>query len=163
MIMNNMFRGTAMEYTKKCKLRIGIGIGIVFLGVIALFASVMYGTKIPVLYPGSSENQEFVRGFYTGTGGGLIAAAIITIIKNYRLLKNEDKRRERALYENDERNRLIGMKCWAYSGYAMFLLLYVGILVSGFINILILKTLLGVLALHGLLLLIFKTMLQRVF
>ncbi len=162
MILSKLFAGSSMDFTKKCKIRIGLSVGIGILGMIALAASFLYGTKIPVLYPGTPENQEFVRGFYTGTGGGLIAAAIITIIRNYRLLNNEEKRKARALYEQDERNQLMGTKCWAYAGYAMFLFLYVGILISGFMNILILKTLLCVLGGYGLLLLIFKLLLQRV-
>lgn len=162
MILNKLFSGSSMEFTKKCKMRIGFGVGFVFLGILALFAAFLYETKIPALYPGTPENQEFIRGFYVGTGCGLIAASVITIIKNIRLLKNEELQKKRALYENDERNQLIGTKCWSYAGYSMFLFLYVGILISGYISMVVLKVLLCVLAVYGGLLLIFKLVLQKV-
>lgn len=162
MTVNKLFRGTVMDFTKKCKLRIGFSVGLMFLGGLALLAASLYGSEYPAMISDISENQDFVRGFYVGTGYGLIAAAIITIIKNVRLLKNQELQKKRMLYENDERNRLIGTKTWAYTGYAMFLLLYVGILVSGFYNLTVLKVLLGVLGVYGGLLLIFKTILQRI-
>ena len=86
MIVNKLFRGTVMDFTKKCKLRIGLSVGLMFLGGLALLAASLYGSEYPAMISDISENQDFVRGFYVGTGYGLIAAAIITIIKNVRLL-----------------------------------------------------------------------------
>ena len=45
-------------------------------------------------------------------------------------------------------NRMLGLRSWAYAGYAMLFILYIGILVSGFISIIILKTLLVILAVY---------------
>ena len=161
MILNKMFSGTSMEFTKRCKLRIAVSTGIMVLGAVALAVSLMYGTKIQAMDPGSPEKQSFIQGFYSGTGGGLIAAGLITIIRYVRILNNEELKKKRALYENDERNQYIGTKCWAYAGYALFLCLYVGILVSGFISMTVLKVLLCVLGVYGGLLLIFKLLLQK--
>lgn len=161
MILNKMFGSSAMDYTKRCKLRIVAGAGLIILGVIALVTASMYGTMLSAYISENPDGSDFVQGFYTGIGGGLIVAAAITIIRNYQYLKNPEKRKVRELYENDERNRLIGTKCWAYAGYALFLALYVGILVAGFINVLILKVLLGVLAVYGIFLLLFRILLQK--
>ena len=81
MLIKNMFNGTSMEYTKRCKLRIAFSIGLVILGIIALAAASMYGTKIIPMTSYTEDNLDFLQGFYTGTGGGLIAAAVITMIR----------------------------------------------------------------------------------
>ena len=57
-----------------------------------------------------SGNADYSSGYYVGLGCGLIAAAIITIIKNLRLLKNKEDLKQREIYESDERNRMIGLK-----------------------------------------------------
>ncbi len=161
MILTNSFNGSTKEYDKRCKMRIGISAGIILLGFAALMVAFLYGDKIPTFYKATPDALSFINGFYTGIGGGLIAAGIITIIKNIRILRNPELKKERALYENDERNQLIGTKCWAYSGYAMFLFLYVGILVGGFISMTVLKVLLCVLAAYGGFLLLFRILLQK--
>lgn len=162
MILTNLFGGSSMEFTKKCKLRIAASVVLILLGVTALAAASMHGTMIHTAVSESAEGSDFVRGFYTGIGFGLIAAASITIYRNYQYLKDSGKRKVRELYENDERNQLIGTKCWAYAGYALFLALYVGILVAGFVNELILQVLLAVLAVYGFFLLLFRVLLQKV-
>ena len=63
--------------------------------------------------------------------------------------------------ETDERNREIGLKCWAYSGYTMFLLLYIGILAGVFFNEMIAQVLLVVTAVYALLLFIFRRLLEK--
>ena len=162
MILNKLFGGFEMEYTKRCKLRIAAGVGLIILGLIALAMASMYETILSANAFEGSEAFDFVRGFYSGIGGGLIAAASITIFRNYQYLKDVEKRKVRELYENDERNRLIGTKCWAYAGYALFFALYVGILIAGFVDILILKVLLAVLGVYGIFLLLFRIILQKV-
>ena len=56
---------------------------------------------------------------------------------------------------------MLGLRSWAYAGYAMLFILYIGILVSGFISIIILKTLLVILAVYVLDLFIFRMILQK--
>jgi len=151
-----------MDFTKRCKLRIVYSIVLIILGLLALAVSSGYGTIIVPMTPVTEESLDFIRGFYTGIGFGLVAAASITIFRNIQLLKNKELQKARALYENDERNRLIGTKCWAYAGYAMFLFLYVGILVGGMISMTVLKVLLCVLGAYGGFLLIFRMILRKV-
>lgn len=115
MLINNMKLGKSIE--QKLKLRILFSVILLFLG----GASLYVGTCVPL----ASGNADYSSGFYVGLGCGLIAAAIITIIKNVRLLKNKEALKQREIYESDERNRMIGLKCWSYAGYAMFILLYI--------------------------------------
>ena len=71
-------------------------------------------------------------------------------------------RKQQEVAENDERNRLLGLRCWAYTGYTMFLLLYVGILVSGFVDRTAAMVLLTVTGVYALVLLVFRIFLQKV-
>ena len=63
--------------------------------------------------------------------------------------------------ESDERNRLIGLRCWALAGYTMFLFLYLAMLAAGLYSVTVLKVLLAVTAAFAFLLLVYRIMLQR--
>lgn len=76
-------------------------------------------------------------------------------------MKNPDLKRKQEIMETDERNRELGLRCWAYSGYTMFLLLYLGILAGGFVSMTMVCVLLTVLGVYGLLLIVFRMILQR--
>ena len=78
-----------------------------------------------------------------------------------RYLKDPELRKARKIYETDERNRLLGLRCWAYTGYTVMILLYIGILVSGFISLTVSRTLMAVIACYGVILVIFRRMLQK--
>ena len=139
---------------KKVKLRIVYCVILIVLGAASLYV----GNFVTL----DSGNADYATGYYIGLGYGLIAAAVITLIKNILLLKNPEKLKEREVYEADERNRMIGMKMWSYAGYALFILLYLGILVAGLIDVLILKTLLIVLAAFVLSLFISRVVLTKI-
>ena len=98
MLVNTMKTGKTIE--KKMRNRNLYCVGLIVCGVISLIIGV--GNVLP------AEMSEYASGFYTGVGGGLIAASIITIIRNIRILKNPTKLKEREIYENDERNKMIG-------------------------------------------------------
>ena len=104
-----------MLVEKKIKNRIIYSVCLVVLGVVSAVLGVLgVGSFLPI------EMSEYIGGFYTGTGTGLIVAGIITIIRNVRILKDEKLLKEKDIFENDERNKLIGLKTWSYTGYAMF-------------------------------------------
>lgn len=140
--------------TQKIKLRIIYSVLLTMLGIISLY--------VGIYIPFNSGNTEFSSGFYTGIGSGLIAASVITIIRNLRLLKNEDALKRREIYEADERNRMIGLKCWSYTGYAMFLLLYIALLFAGAINVLVMKTILAILAAFAICLFVSRCILKKI-
>ena len=160
MLLNNLFIDSPINFEKKCKTRITASCFLMALGVITIALSFLAGDQIPVLYM-AADQYDFIPGFYMGTGFGLFFAAAATIIKNVRYLKKPEIRKEREIYETDERNRMLGLRSWAYAGYTMLLLLYIGILISGFISILILKTLLIILAVYVVVLFVFRMILQK--
>ena len=57
---------------------------------------------------------------------------------------------------------MIGLKAWSYAGYAMFLLLYVALLVAGAVNVVIMNTILVVLAVFVLCLFISRLILTKI-
>ena len=160
MWLKKMFVDTSVDFEKRCRSRIAMSGVVIVLGIVSLLLVVLTKGHVPVFYL-EPEAADFVSGFYTGIGFGLVVAGAITIVQNVRYLKNADLKKQRRIYETDERNRMLGLRSWAYSGYAMFLLLYVGILVSGFISVTVMKTLLAVIAVYGLLLLVFREVLKR--
>ena len=140
MLLENAKVGKTVE--KRIKNRIIYSVCLAVLGVISAVIGV--GGFLPV------ELSDYLSGFYSGVGTGLIVAAIITIIRNIRTLKNEKLLKEKEIYENDERNKIIGLKTWSYTGYAMFIILYVGLLVAGFISEMVLNTILVILGVYAL-------------
>lgn len=159
MWLNQLFTDTPIDFEKRCRTRIMLGAAIAILGAVTLLLPI-FVKQIPVLYlePGG---RHFVSGFYTGIGAGFLAAGAITALKNYLYLKKPELKKTREIYETDERNRMIGLRCWAYAGYSMFLALYIGVVISGFISLTAMKVLLAVAAVFSLLLLIFRGLLQK--
>lgn len=142
-----------MNIKKKIKLRM------VYCGVLIVLgiASLYVGNFVTL----NSGNAEYSAGYYTGLGYGVIAAAVITLIKNLLLLKNSEKLKEREIYEADERNKMIGLKTWSWAGYAMFILLYIAQMVAGVFNVVIMNTLLVVLAVFALCLFVCRVVLTK--
>lgn len=159
MWLNQLFMDSPIDFEKRCRTRIVMGILLAVLGGISLLM-VLMGSWFPILYmePGG---RDFAEGFYAGVGGGLLGAGIVTAIKNWRYLKNPELKKKHEILETDERNRMLGLRCWAYAGYTFFFAIYVGILIAGFVSKTVLITLLMVLAVFALLLFIFRLVLQK--
>lgn len=152
MLLNESKAGK--NITQKIKLRIMYAALLAILGIASFYVS--------ICIPLDSGNSDFSSGFYTGIGTGLIFASIISIFKNIRLLKNKDALKRREIYESDERNRMIGLKSWSYTGYAMFILLYAALLFAGAVNVLIMKTILAILAAFAVCLFISRCVLKKI-
>lgn len=160
MWLNQLFFDHPIDFEKRCKLRIKTGIGVALLGMISIGIIFLTKGNFPVLYL-AEDSREFISGFYSSLGVALIAAGFIIVVKNIRYLKNPSLRKKQEVAETDERNRLLGLRCWAYAGYTMFLVLYIGVLVSGFISTTILMVLEAIIVLYALLLLFFRLFLRR--
>lgn len=64
---------------------------------------------------------EVVDAFWSGMGGGLIAVAVMGMIRYVRLKKNDEYRKQKQIETTDERNRFIRNKAWAWAGYLFVL------------------------------------------
>ncbi len=158
--LKQLFTDSSVDFEKRCRTRIHWGVRFMILGVAAVLVVVLNHGQLPVMYA-ENGNGDFLPQFYVSLGCAMIASGAVTIVKNIRYLKNDGLRKQRALEETDERNRLLGLRAWAYSGYSMFLLLYLGILAGGFISVSLVKILLAVMAVYGLNLLIFRSILSK--
>ena len=160
MWLNQLFIENPIDFEKRCRNRIVFGICFILLGAAAIGLSFAVRNRAMVMYL-EQGYRDFMPGFYGGTGFGLAASGVISIIRNLQYLRNPELKEKRRIYETDERNRMLGLRSWAYAGYAMLFILYIGILVSGFISIIILKTLLVILAVYVLVLFIFRMIRQK--
>ena len=147
MRLNTLFTEEPIDFESRCRTRIKVGLGITVLGLLSLAVMALGGQD---------------TAFYGSLGAGLMAGGILSVRRNRRYLKDPALRKQQEVAENDERNRLLGLRCWAYSGYTMFLLLYVGILVSGFVDRTAAMVLLTVTGVYALVLLVFRVFLQKV-
>ena len=150
MLFERIFGEESFDFEKICKIRIKVGMSLMLLGFLS----------ITIAFIGQQEGSD-MRQMYTCLGIGLAAGGIGVAVKNRMILKNPDLKRTREIMEKDERNRAIGLRCWACTGYTMFLLLYLGILAGGFLDEMIVHVLLVVEALYASLLLGFRLLLQR--
>ena len=147
MRLNTLFTEEPIDFESRCRTRIKVGLGITVLGLLSLAVMALGGQD---------------TAFYGSLGAGLMAGGILSVRRNRRYLKDPALRKQQEVAENDERNRLLGLRCWAYTGYTMFLLLYVGILVSGFVDRTAAMVLLTVTGVYALVLLVFRVFLQKV-
>ena len=128
MKLKALFMEEPVDFEKRCRLRILVGKTAAVLGLLSVAAAWFYGNSRTV------AGDSFIQEFYTWIGIGFMAGGAASVWKNRRYLKDEAALKKRRVEECDERNRLLGLRSWAYSGYAMFLLLYLGFLASGFFD-----------------------------
>ena len=133
---------------RRCRLRIFLGAAALILGAAALTAALASSAGAsPILYL-EPESRSFIAG-------------VLLILRNRSYLKDPERRRQQEIREFDERSQAIGTKSWAYAGYSLFILLYVMILLSGFVSVLMVKLLLCIMAAFAGLLIIWRMILSR--
>ena len=72
--------------------------------------------------------------YFMGMGFGLIFGGITVLIKFYILIKNKEKLRKERIKNSDERNMEISIKVSRITIAAIFGMLYIAIIISGFLN-----------------------------
>ena len=55
--------------------------------------------------------------YWGGLGGGLLGVGVFQIIRNVRYLRNPEYREKVDTTNQDERNRFLANKAWAWAGY----------------------------------------------
>ena len=107
-----LFMEEPVDFEKRCRLRILVGKTAAVLGLLSVAAAWFYGNS------GAVAGDSFIREFYTWIGIGFMAGGAASVWKNRRYLKDEAALKKRRVEECDERNRLLGLRSWAYSGFA---------------------------------------------
>lgn len=143
---------TNIPYIKKLIIGNILSVIIILAGIFSLVLSIIMKNNV----------SDFQNGFYCGTGGGLIGAGIVTIIRNTILLRNKEKFRKAEIKEKDERNRFIIQKAWSISGIIGMFLLYISVVIAGAYNSIVFITLLSTLCLYFLILIITMLVLQKI-
>lgn len=67
--------------------------------------------------------------FWSGMGTSLLIIGIIFLIRNIKYKTNEEYREKIDIEYNDERNKYISLKAWAWAGYLFVMLGAVGTIV----------------------------------
>lgn len=116
---------------------------------------------VPRLVP-ETGNPSFFSGFYCGTGIFLLVFSAVLHIRIGRMLWDDTALRRQFTQCTDERNRYIQEKALRSAGAAVFVLLYILLLVAGlFAPVLFLFCLAGILT-FGVLYLLFHLYYSRV-
>lgn len=72
----------------------------------------------------------FIDQFWNGFGSGLVGVGVIQIIRQMRYRKDGEYREKVDIEVNDERNRFIANKAWAWAGYLFVMTMAVGTIIS---------------------------------
>lgn len=67
--------------------------------------------------------------FFSGFGGALLAVGILQLIRYIRYKTNEEYKEKIDTEINDERNKFLSARAWAWTGYIMILATAVGAIV----------------------------------
>lgn len=67
--------------------------------------------------------------FWNSMGSALLVIGVIQLIRRYRLDKNEAYREKMEIENNDERNKFIRNKAWAWAGYLFVMIMAIASIV----------------------------------
>lgn len=86
-----------------------------------IFLDIVYIILGAVLL-GCGIAEIVVDSFWSGMGGALIGIGAIRIFQFVKFRKNPEYREKIEIEANDERNRFIALRAWAWSGYAFVII-----------------------------------------
>lgn len=136
-----------MPFAKKAKLRLWVSVVITAVGFI-LFTATWLGIF------GDRINDEFTSGAYSGLGGGLMGAGIVTVIKYKRVLRDPARFKTAEIEDTDERTGFIMGKTYAATFYIGTAVTFITAFVAAIYNPTVAKTLISVLGVYGVALMI---------
>ena len=58
-----------------------------------------------------------IDSYWSGMGGGVLAVGVLQMVRFVKYMSNEEYREQTDVANNDERNRFISNKAWAWTGY----------------------------------------------
>lgn len=64
-----------------------------------------------------------IDSYWSGMGGGLLAVGVLQMVRFVKYMSNDEYREKTDVANNDERNRFISGRAWAWTGY---LLVFIG-------------------------------------
>lgn len=114
------------EYRRFIRRRIALMWMFVAAGVVAVAVAAAV-----VVFRKDSADYDYMTGYYTGVGFGLIGAAAVFLIRFYRMLKNDAKLRRSRIESFDERSVEASRRALCIASYAVMCVVYVTCLIVG--------------------------------
>ena len=102
------------EFRKQLQAKNKALLGLILLGIIS--AAAAYYME----FWGKMKVDDYMQGVYCGIGVGLICSGIVFLIRNKRLMKDEEKLKEARLQVTDERNIEIGSRALRMAAFVMY-------------------------------------------
>ena len=126
---------TNEEYKKVVKIRIYRLAGLGLIGAITLITALLaeFYWKLDV--------KEEMLGVYTGAGFGLLLVAIIMVVKNILMLKDEEKLKKSRISNGDERIKDISSRAFFIASVTMLIAMYALALIGGLLYPVLVKLL----------------------
>ncbi len=109
---------TNEEYREVVKVRIYRFAGVGLIGAITIIIALLAG------YYWKLDVKEEMLGVYTGVGTGLLGASIVMLIKNMRMLKDEEKLKASRISNGDERIKEISNRAFQVASITMLIVMY---------------------------------------
>lgn len=131
MLMKNLWKikaTTDEEFEKSMKGRVRLCILTAIGGLAAVVISLLF------VLGETGHHASFMGGLYSGVGGSITALSIIYALQGRNIIKDKVRLHKKRLESQDERTLLITQKSMSMAAFVMIVILYVGILVAGFVN-----------------------------
>ena len=113
------------EFRKQLQAKNKALLGLILLGIIS--AAAAYYME----FSGKMKVDDYMLGVYCGIGVGLICSGIVFLIRNKRLMKDEEKLKEARLQVTDERNIEIGSRALRMAAFVLLIVMYFAFLFGG--------------------------------
>lgn len=121
------------EFRKQLQAKNKCLLGLILLGVIS--AAAAYYME----FSGKMKVDDYMLGVYCGIGVGFICLGIAFLIRNKRLMKDEEKLKEARLQVKDERNVEIGSRALRMAAFVLLIVMYLVFLFGGLYDSMISK------------------------
>ena len=113
------------EFRKQLQAKNKCLLGLILLGIISA------ATAYYMEFSGKMKVDDYMLGIYCGIGVGLICSGIVFLIRNKRLMKDEEKLKEARLQVTDERNIEIGSRALRMAAFVLLIVMYFAFLFGG--------------------------------
>jgi hypothetical protein len=111
MMIQNLFRSSG-DFEKTLRLRRGIALGLLMVGVVAL---VSYFGLVK-----QSTLPDFAQGFYLGAGAGVLLGGFLLLVRTQYLLAHPEACKKAQIKEEDEREQTITDRASKFAGLFTF-------------------------------------------
>ena len=125
------------EYKRKLRAVNYFAVGFMLMG------AILFGVSLMAQLGGMWKLPDFVFGFYCGAGCGAIAWGIALLIKNLRLMRNEEKLTKSRIEATDERTVEISLRSGNAAYSATFIISYFVLIIGAIFRPELIEVLIG--------------------